>query len=268
MIAGYIAALLIGLTLGLIGGGGSILTVPVLVYLLRVDAVTATAYSLFIVGVTSLVGVYPKYRNQEVDLQDALLFGLPSLVSVFFTRRFIVPALPQQLWQVKGYWITKSDFLLLAFALIMIIAAFTMIRGKKAGDESFHKPHPFVLPFLGLCEGFTSGLVGAGGGFLIIPALVLLGNLPMKKAVGTSLLIIAVKSLLGFTGDLGHQVINWGLLLTVTALAVGGVLTGNRLSREVPSERLKKWFGWFVLLMGCFILWREGQAIFLAGSKK
>ncbi len=262
MWAGCLASLLIGLTLGLIGGGGSILTVPVLVYLLQVDAVTATAYSLFIVGATSLAGVFPKYRNRELDTKAALLFGLPSMATVFLTRKYLLPAIPDTIGNLGGRLLSKGELLLLLFALLMIVAAFTMITDKKARPAAEAVDHSWVLLFLGAAEGCISGLVGAGGGFLIIPALVLLGKLPMKKAIGTSLLIIAVKSLVGFTGDLGHFHIQWSLLLPVTALAVAGIFAGSALASRIAAEKLKKGFGWFVIAMGLFILWKEGRFIF------
>ncbi|HOA38094.1 MAG TPA: sulfite exporter TauE/SafE family protein [Flavihumibacter sp.] len=270
MIAGYLAALLIGLTLGLIGGGGSILTVPVLVYLLAVDPVTATAYSLFIVGATSLVAVYPKYQQQEVDLLAALQFGIPSLLMVFLTRTFILPAIPAVLFTVAGQPMTKGRFLLLIFALLMVAAAITMIPDKKVSKEptNGNASTPFLF-LLGMGEGLVSGLVGAGGGFLIIPVLVLFARLPMKRAVGTSLLIIAIKSLVGFAGDLSHhEAINWPLLLTVTGLSIVGILIGNYFSRRVPAAKLKKGFGWFVLLMGIYIFWREGRFMVVGDNKK
>lgn len=270
MIAGYLAALLIGLTLGLIGGGGSILTVPVLVYLLAVDPVTATAYSLFIVGATSLVAVYPKYLQQEVDLLAALQFGIPSLLVVFLTRSFLLPAIPAVIFYVGDQPVTKGRFLLLLFAALMIAAAITMIPEKKAERPvAAGSTSTSFLFVLGMAEGLVSGLVGAGGGFLIIPVLVLFARLPMKRAVGTSLLIIAIKSLVGFAGDLSHhEAINWPLLLTVTALSVAGILIGTYFARRVPAGKLKKVFGWFVLIMGLYICWREGRFIVAGDNKK
>lgn len=258
---GYLASLVIGISLGLIGGGGSILTVPVLVYLFRVNPVTATAYSLFIVGSTSLVGAFPKYRHGLVDLKTALIFGAPSIAAVFATRKYIVPQIPEELFSVGGVLITKEILLMLAFAILMVAASISMIRNKIGNAGEFQKRSgklnvPIILAE-GITVGILTGLVGAGGGFLIIPALVLLSKLPMKQAIGTSLLIIAAKSLIGFTGDLSNYQMDWKLLITVTLLAIAGIFIGNWLSNKVSSKKLEKAFGWFVLMMGIYIIVKE-----------
>ncbi|MBY0537660.1 MAG: sulfite exporter TauE/SafE family protein [Chitinophagaceae bacterium] len=260
VIVGYLASLIIGVSLGLIGGGGSILTVPVLVYLFGVNPVIATAYSLFIVGATSLVGALPKYKSGEVNLKTALIFGVPSIAAVFATRAFIVPAIPQEMGHIAGIAITKGLLMMLLFAILMVFASVSMIRSKKKQEEAESTVQTFNYPLIlleGLVVGTLTGLVGAGGGFLIIPALVLLSKLPMKQAVGTSLLIIAAKSLIGFTGDLGKQTMDWTLLLSVTALAVLGIFIGNAMSKKVSADGLKKGFGWFVLVMGIYIIIKE-----------
>jgi uncharacterized membrane protein YfcA len=258
-IVGYIASLVIGISLGLIGGGGSILTVPVLHYLFGVNIVLSTAYSLFIVGATSLVGSYPKYKNGEVNFKTALIFGIPSIAAVFATRAFIVPAIPAHIFTIGDFEVTKSLLMMILFAVLMVVASVSMIRSKKekkeeAGEQQFNYP---VILLEGAVVGVLTGLVGAGGGFLIIPALVILSKLPMKQAIGTSLLIIAAKSLIGFTGDLGHQAMDWTLLLSVTGLAIVGIFIGNALSKKVSAESLKKGFGWFVLVMGIYIIVKE-----------
>ncbi|MBL7683929.1 MAG: sulfite exporter TauE/SafE family protein [Flavipsychrobacter sp.] len=258
-ILGYLASLLIGLSLGLIGGGGSILTVPVLVYLFGVDPVLATAYSLFIVGTTSLVGTYPKYKSGEVNLKTAIIFGIPSIIAVYFTRAVIVPAIPKEVFSIGDFVVTKALLMMILFAILMVFASVSMIRDKKKNtDEAQEQKFNYPMIILeGSLVGVLTGLVGAGGGFLIIPALVLLSKLPMKQAVGTSLLIIAAKSLIGFTGDLGTQTMDWTLLLSVTALAVVGIFAGNILSKKVSAASLKKGFGWFVLVMGIYIIIKE-----------
>jgi hypothetical protein len=259
-ILGYFASALIGVSLGLIGGGGSILTVPVLVYLFGVEPVMATAYSLFIVGATSLVGAFPKYRDGMVNLKTAVIFGVPAILAVYATRAFLVPIIPNPVFSVGDFVVSKAMFLMGIFAVLMVFASYSMIRGKKGAAEEEAGPQQFNYPMIlaeGAIVGILTGLVGAGGGFLIIPALVLFSKLPMKQAVGTSLLIIAAKSLIGFTGDLWHYTIDWKLLGIVTSLAIAGIFIGNRLSRNVDGEKLKKAFGWFVLVMGIYILVKE-----------
>jgi uncharacterized protein len=257
---GFAASILIGLSLGLVGGGGSILTVPVLVYLLGVEPVLATAYSLFIVGLTSTVGVYPKYKEGLVDVKTALIFGAPSIAAVFLTRRWLVPAIPTNIGQLGDWVLTKNVLLMSLFAALMVAASVSMIRDTKkdnAGPESSLSFNYPLIVLEGAVVGILTGLVGAGGGFLIIPALVVLTKLPMKKAVGTSLLIIAAKSLIGFTGDLSKQTMDWSLLLFVTLMAVLGIFMGNTLSKKIDGGKLKKGFGWFVLVMGLYILIKE-----------
>jgi len=261
IVVGYIAALVIGITLGLIGGGGSIVTVPVLVYLLHVEPVLATSYSLFIVGVASIVGAYPKNKHGNVDFRLAAVFGGPSIVTIFLTRKFLVPLIPSTLIHIGSLEITKPVFMLLLFAMLMLLAAFAMITNSNNDKYDFTKqarPYRFT-DYVGhsIGVGLLAGLLGAGGGFLIIPVLVSKRNIPMKKAIGTSLVIIAANSLIGFTGDLKHTTINWTFLLFITALAVGGIIIGNKLSTYIDGQKLKKGFGWFILAMGISILCKE-----------
>jgi uncharacterized protein len=259
-VIGYIASVLIGLSLGLIGGGGSILTVPVLVYLFGVDPVPATAYSLFIVGSTSLIGVFPKYKQGLVNLKTALIFGVPAIAAVYATRAFLVPIIPNEIATLGSFVVTKSILMMILFAVLMVFASVSMIREKKQANGNNGEVQKFNYPMIlleGTVVGVLTGLVGAGGGFLIIPALVLFSKLPMKQAIGTSLLIIAAKSLIGFTGDLSHYQMDWKLLLTVTGLAILRIFVGNMLSLKISGEKLKKGFGWFVLVMGIYIIVKE-----------
>jgi uncharacterized membrane protein YfcA len=258
-IIGYILALLVGVSLGLIGSGGSILTVPILVYLMAVDTVSATAYSLFIVGVTALIGGIQNYMIGRVDLKTAIIFGIPSIISVYLTRYFLVPYIPDEAFTLGGFIVTKSILLMSLFAIVMIAASISMIRSRSTSDESSEIQYNYPMILLeGAVVGVLTGLVGAGGGFLIIPALVVFAKIPMKKAIGTSLLIIAAKSLIGFTGDLSrHANIDWSLLLFFTLSAVIGIILGILLSKKVAGSSLKKAFGYFVLVMGIFILVTE-----------
>ncbi|MEY3647983.1 MAG: hypothetical protein RLZ13_868 [Bacteroidota bacterium] len=264
VIIGFASAILIGVSLGLIGGGGSILTVPVLVYILGVNPVLATAYSLFVVGSTSLVGAATYMKKGLVNYKTALVFAIPSFIAVFLTRKFLVPALPDPLFTVGEAIITKNIGIMVFFALIMLAASYSMITAKKCVDCDENEPVVFNFPMIALegsVVGVITGIVGAGGGFLIIPALVLLAKLPMKMAVGTSLLIIAAKSLIGFLGDLSTQTIDWQLLLIFTSLSIVGIFIGSALSKKINEKILKTGFGWFVLVMGIYIITKELLAI-------
>jgi uncharacterized membrane protein YfcA len=221
----------------------------------------ATAYSLFIVGATSLVGVFPKYRDGMVNMKTAIIFGIPSIISVYATRKWVVPAIPEEIFTIGSFTFTKPLVIMLLFALLMAAASISMIRDKKTVmDKDVVLEQQFNYPLImleGMLVGALTGLVGAGGGFLIIPALVILSKLPMKQAVGTSLLIIAMKSLFGFLGDMSHTVMDWKLLLSVTALAIIGLFIGNSFNRKINPNSLKKGFGWFVLVMGIYIIIKE-----------
>jgi uncharacterized membrane protein YfcA len=330
LIAGYIAAIIIGFTLGLIGGGGSILTVPVLVYMLHINPVLATAYSLFVVGVSSTVGAFNYMKKGLLNYKTAIIFAVPSFIAVFLTRKFLVPAIPEQLFSIGKLDITTEvlfilililamifvsllslnrifqgnkkhiktfllvtpaaimvflvrqflipripdnlivmgDFtlsrdmgIMLFFAVIMLLAGLSMIRKNKS-EENDKEPSGIIYnyPIIvleGAIIGTITGIVGAGGGFLIIPALVLLARLPMKMAIGTSLLIIAVKSLAGFLGDLSNQSIDWVFLLSFTGLAIIGIFIGTYLSKFIDNQKLKKGFGWFVIIMSVYIILKE-----------
>jgi hypothetical protein len=258
-IFGFTAALLIGLVLGLIGGGGSILTVPVLVYLLAVNPVMATAYSLFVVGSASLVGAIRNMQKGLVDFRTAVVFAIPAFIAVYVSRKYLIPAIPEEIAQFGGFLLTKNIAIMIFFAVIMLLASISMIRNnRKESDEEQEIKYNYPLIILeGLLVGVITGIVGAGGGFLIIPALVLLARLPMKKAVATSLLIIAIKSLIGFLGDVQNLEIDWFFLGTFTLLSVVGIFIGIYLNQFIDGKKLKKGFGWFVLLMGVYIIIKE-----------
>ena len=256
-IFGYISAVFIGLILGLLGGGGSILSIPVLVYIFHLNPVLASAYSLFMVGVTSLVGAIPKYREHLVNLRAGIIFGIPSIISIFCTRKWIIPWIPETLFSFGEFPFTKRFLILGLFAVLMVLAAIPMIRGRKDFTSATPRFRTFLVFMEGLLIGFLTGLVGAGGGFLIIPALVFLTGLPFKTAVGTSLLIISINSLLVFAGDWMSYSIDWTFLVTMTSLAITGIIGGSLLSRHFSGEKLKMGFGWLILFMGIYILVRE-----------
>ena len=257
---GYFASILIGVALGLIGGGGSILTVPVLVYLFAIEPVIATSYSLFIVGLTSAVGSFNYFKKGLVNIKTAIVFGVPSIIAVFATRALIVPAIPKEVFTVGDFVVTKSILMMVLFAVLMIAASYSMIKKDKktASDENGEQKFNYPLILIeGAVVGILTGLVGAGGGFLIIPALVILSKLPMKEAVGTSLVIIAAKSLIGFFGESGETSIDWQFLFTISGFAIIGIVIGTAMSKKIDGAKLKPAFGWFVLIMGIYIITKE-----------
>jgi uncharacterized membrane protein YfcA len=260
-IAGYLASILIGVALGLIGGGGSILTVPVLVYLFQINIVLATAYSLFIVGLTSAIGSVSYFKKGLVDVKTALIFGAPSIAAVFATRKWILPAIPAEVFELGGHMVSKSTLVMLLFAILMVAASYSMIKkGKPSADASEGTTRVYNYPVIlmeGAVVGLLTGLVGAGGGFLIIPALVVLSKLPMKQAVGTSLVIIAAKSLIGFFGESPETQIDYLFLSKISAFSIAGIFIGTHLSKKIDGAKLKPAFGWFVLIMGIYIIIKE-----------
>lgn len=258
-ILGFAGALAIGLVLGLIGGGGSILTVPVLVYILDIDPVMATAYSLFIVGISAAVGAVRNAQKGMVDFKTGIVFAVPAFFAVYLTRKFVVPAIPEHLFNVGDFEVTRNVAIMIFFAIIMLLASISMIRGRKdTADENSEVSYNFPMIIIeGIVVGMLTGIVGAGGGFLIIPALVLLAKLPMKKAVATSLMIIAIKSLIGFVGDVQNLEIDWNFLLIFSSFSIAGIFIGIYLNKFIHGARLKKGFGYFVLLMGIYIVLKE-----------
>lgn len=257
-IYGLVAAVFMGLTLGVMGGGGAILTVPILVYFFNINPVLASAYSLFIVGCTALVGGTRYFLKGEVELKTGLIFATPGFLGVYLSRAVIVPMLPDPVLKLGAFVVSKPILIMSAFSVIMLLAASSMIRPKKNAQTKTGTSEGSKLIMIliqGLGVGLIAGFVGAGGGFLIIPALVVLVGLPMRKAVGTSLMIISVNSLFGFIGDLQRQaLIDWKLLILVSSLSLVGMLVGVSVSHKINEASLKKAFGFFVLLMGAVIL--------------
>lgn len=261
-IIGYIASILIGISLGMVGSGGSILTVPVLVYLMGVNPSLATTSSLFIVGCTSLVGGLRAYSKHLVDFKAVTEFGIPSIFAIFIARHYLLPAIPETIYISNSVIISKEILLMVVFAILMIGASVTMIRSKQtesiiATIDKTSNSKVLLLVILGLLIGTVTGLLGAGGGFLIIPSLVLFLKLRMKTAVGTSLLIIAINSLFGFLFSLKQFEYNWTILLSFTLLAIAGIFIGSKLADKISGHSLKKGFGWFVLAMGIYIIIKE-----------
>tara|TARA_R110002050_G_scaffold175846_1_gene308682 strand:- start:684 stop:1487 length:804 start_codon:yes stop_codon:yes gene_type:complete len=257
VLIGYISAILIGVSLGLIGGGGSILAIPILTYLFGIsDTNISTTYSLFIVGIASVIGSISYFKKDLVDLRTAFTFGIPAVIAIYISRQVLVPIIPSELFTIDSFTFTKDMAVMMLFAVLMILASVSMIKGRKGIpviSESKSLNYPIILT-QGMLVGMLTGFVGAGGGFLIIPALIALFHLPMKKAVGTSLVVISINSILGFTMEIGHREINWIFLLTFTTIAVVGIFIGSALSNKISGAKLKPAFGWFVLIMGIFIL--------------
>jgi uncharacterized membrane protein YfcA len=258
---GYAAAVLIGISLGLIGAGGSILTIPVLVYLIGIPAVNATSYSLFIVGVSAFIGGLRYISNGLVCFRTVLVFGIPSITSIFFTRKYLLHAIPSGPFELAGMQVMKNELLMILLAVLMIFAAFSMLKKTvviKVNREKSNEEYRYFLIFQqGIVVGILVGLVGAGGGFLIIPALVILAKLPMKKAIGTSLAIIALNSTIGFLSDFGSHQFDWVFILKFSGFAVSGIIIGSYCSKYISSAKLKPAFGWFVLVMGIYIITKE-----------
>lgn len=254
---GYVLSVGIGLVLGLLGGGGTILSIPILVYFFRLDAVMASAYSLFIVGVTSFVGAIPKYNEHLVSVRAAVLFGVPSILSIFATRKWLIPEIPEIILQADSLILTRRFLILGLFAVLMITASISMISNIKVNASTDQESKLILAVVEGILIGFLTGLVGAGGGFLIIPALIFLTGLPFKRAVGTSLFIIAINALAGFLGDVLNYEMDWSFLLSITAFATIGIFIGNRLTHKISGVQLRKSFGWLVLVIGVWILLRE-----------
>jgi uncharacterized protein len=247
---GLLLAAFVGISLGLLGGGGSILTVPIFVYVLGFGPKEAIAMSLAVVGLTSLVGAFSHWRAGNVNLRVALLFGAVAMVGTYLGARLAI------------YFSGAAQLAL--FAVVMLLAAYFMLRGRKPAvsavgvDDAPFEQMPIALIVLeGMAVGVLTGLVGVGGGFLIVPALVLLARIPMKQAVGTSLLVIALKSATGFAGYLGQVEIAWDWMLGFSAVAVLGIIAGSYLVRYVSPGVLQRSFAYFLLVMGAFILFQN-----------
>ena len=259
---GYIGAFTVGLILGLIGSGGSILSVPILVYLFGINPVTATAYSLFIVGTTSLIGSIKNLRNKLINYSTTLLFSFSAVITVYITRKYLIQLIPETIISSELIYLTKNQLIMLLFALLMLVAGFLMIKRTPKTIVGLKQtktiaPNKFLIFTEGSLIGLLTGLVGAGGGFIIIPILVILSNLRMKAAIATSLAIISLKSLIGFIGDIQNLEIDWMFLLIFTSISVAGIFIGQQFSQKVPDNKLKMVFGLFVIIIAFSILFIE-----------
>ncbi|AIM37466.1 permease [Sphingobacterium sp. ML3W] len=258
-IIGYFLSIFIGITLGLIGAGGSILTVPVLVYLFHVHPTLATSYSLFIVGFTSMIGSLIKTREKCVDYAAATYFGISSVIVVLIVRKLLLIHIPEVILDINDFQLTKSTLTMIAFAVLMLGSSWSMIKNRpvQAGLHHPIKQHTTKMVTWGIGIGLVTGFLGAGGGFLIIPALVILLQMPIRKAIGTSLLIITINSLIGFLGDVDHVQMDWIFLLKLLSITIVGVAIGNYLQKKIATEQLKPIFGWFIFIVGIYILIKE-----------
>ncbi len=251
--------------MGLIGGGGSILSVPVLVYLMHYPAEVATGYSLFIVGLTSLIGGFAFIKRGDISFESLLQFAVPSLITVFLVRKYLIPGLPNEFFTIGNYAVTKQLFIMLVFAVLILSSSYSMIKKQKVNYrndamwEEFSKSpiRIYFVILLAILVGFLTGFVGAGGGFIIVPVLLFFIRVPVKKSIGTSLCIIAINSLVGFTGNLGHLSINWTVLLMASGICIAGILVGNIISVKISANKLKPAFGWFTLIVGIFVIVKE-----------
>jgi uncharacterized membrane protein YfcA len=259
-IIGYFGALLVGLVMGLTGSGGSVLSVPILAYLFGNDEKTATAYSLFIVGFTALVGSFRVLKGNEVSKNAVIYFGIPSIIGVVFVRRILLPILPETLFRIFGFDFSRRMLIFGLFACLMMLSAYSMLKKSKIRISHFRK-RTVLGPMMligGFLLGIFVGLIGAGGGFLMVPALMIFARMPIKRAVGTSLIIVCLNCLVGFfLGDFFTMEPDWNFLLSFVAVSFVGIIIGGALSAHINSQKLKTGFGYFILLIAVFVFVME-----------
>ncbi len=258
-ILGYLGALITGIVLGLLGGGGALLSIPVLVYLFKIEPQLATSYSLLLVGISATSGSYQNIRKKLVDYNAALYYGVPSIIAVYSVRRWVMPNLPKVIFHMGSYPVDKNLFILIILAAVMFVAAYKMITAAPAVEnETEHKIDHIQLAFFAILIGSFLGLVGAGGGFLMVPALMYFANVHTKKAIATSLLLVAVNSFIGFLGDMrSHVQIDWLFFFAFAFFSIAGVFIGHYLATYIHNNKLKKYFGWFILITAIFIVVKE-----------
>jgi uncharacterized membrane protein YfcA len=255
----YVASLFVGLSLGMVGAGGSILTVPVFIYVLKIDPLTSSIYSMFIVGISSLAGGIRSLFHKLVDLKTMVMFGIPSVTGVLIARKLIFPSIPDQIFSIGAFIVSKKILFMICISTLMFFAAVKMLKASspKTVNVSSGTQNSGYLFIQGLIVGIITGLFGIGGGFLIVPALYFWTHLPMKKAVGTALLIIAMNSLFSFFTSYSESLINWGLLIRFSLGAIIGILIGSRIAERIPSNYLKRIFGWFVMAISFYIVIKQ-----------
>lgn len=255
----YAASLGIGLSLGFIGAGGSILTIPVFVYILKKDPLSSSVYSMFVVGISSMAGSVRSIFNNLVDFKVILLFGIPSVAGVFLARKVIFPVIPLQLFSIGSFILSKDILFMLSLSSLMFLSAIRMLKPVINNDQSapVDKPKPGLLLLQGLFVGIITGLLGIGGGFLIVPALCFLAMLPVKRAIGTALLIITINSLFSFLNSYTSINIDWLLLVKFSSGAIAGILIGTKFSEKIPGDHLKKVFAWFILTISLYIIYKQ-----------
>jgi uncharacterized protein len=257
-IIAIIGILIMGIVIGLLGSGGSIITLPLLVYVMHMPAMLATTYTLIIVGITSSFGAISYVARKEYSLKIALLFAIPSILVVLLTRRYLIPILPEEISWGTHVSINKNNLIMLLFGVFMVAAFFSMLtNGLQQNKKTQSEKHLGFIPFEGSIVGFITGITGAGGGFLIIPALVVMNKMPIKTAIGTSLFIISLNSLIGFISDLGNTEVNWIQILILSLASITGVLLGSKFNHLIESQKLKIVFSWFILFMGIAIIYKE-----------
>jgi uncharacterized membrane protein YfcA len=260
---GYLLALLMGTVLGLTGAGGAILTVPILVYFFKIKPEIATGYSLFIVGVISSITTVHYWKNKQSDLLVAFLFASPSMVSMLLTRALILPSIPDVILTNEHFVLHKDIVIMLLFAALMIAAGVFMLIPRPQMDVESVKTKMtskklIVLLLMSLFLGFVAGLVGAGGGFMIIPLLSLFFKFPLKIAIGTSLAIVSINSLIGFSGDLMRGIsLDWLILIPFLFLSLFGIFLGTFVAKKIHPKHIRQLFGVFVILMGLTIMINE-----------
>jgi len=261
-IMGYICAMLVGISLGILGSGGSILTVPIMVYLMKVNPIDATGLSLFIVGITSATGGITYVQRKLVDMKTAAIFATPSIISVFLTRKLLMPLIPDPVYSSSSFVLSKELLILILFAVLMMIVGYNMVRKAEYKEPEINELRQYNYPgllLIGLISGILTGLLGVGGGFIIIPALVLFAKIPVRMSVGTSLLIIAFNSLSGFAEEVmvHPSEIDYRFLFLFAIFSVAGIFVGFKVSLKLRPAELKKIFGWFIFFMGVCVFLKE-----------